>query len=137
MKEIKNDEYYLNKMLIYIEYIMQYMDNIRKDNSVLKPNDQASDGVIYKFIQLREESANLSEEVLNNHKTLQKNVKLLNGFRNRLTHDYDNVSYTFFDEIIESDLPRLKKEILKAIKKMINIYTYKIKCTLEYCSLLD
>ncbi|MDE6661376.1 MAG: DUF86 domain-containing protein [Anaeroplasmataceae bacterium] len=104
-------------MLIYIDYIMEYVNNIKKDNSILKPNDQASDGVIYKFIQLREESANLSEEFLNNHPSIQRNVRLLNGFRNRLTHDYDNVSYTFFDEIIESDLPRLKKEILKVVKR--------------------
>ncbi|MDE6407744.1 MAG: DUF86 domain-containing protein [Anaeroplasmataceae bacterium] len=117
MKEIKNDEYYLNKMLIYIEYIMVYVNNIKKENSILKPNDQASDGVIYKFIQLREESANLSEDFLNNYPSIPRNVKLLNGFRNRLTHDYDNVSYTFFDEIIESDLPKLKKEILKVIKR--------------------
>ena len=117
MKEIKDDEYYLNKMLTYIDYIMVYVNNIKKDNSILKPNDQASDGVIYKFIQLREESTNLSEDLLNNYPSIQRNVKLLNGFRNRLTHDYDNVSYTFFDEIIEFDLPKLKKEILKVIKR--------------------
>ena len=117
MKEIKNDEHYLNKMLTYIDFIMIYVNNIKKDNLILKPNDQASDGVIYKFIQLREESTNLSEEFLNNHPSIQRNVKLLNGFRNRLTHDYDNVSYTFFDEIIESDLPKLKKEILKVVRR--------------------
>ena len=92
MKEIKDDEYYLNKMLTYIDYIMLYVNNIKKDNSILKPNDQASDGVIYKFIQLREESTNLSEDLLNNYPSIQRNVKLLNGFRNRLTHDYENVS---------------------------------------------
>jgi len=39
------------------------------------------------------------------------------AFRNRLTHDYENVSYTFFDEIIEHDLPNLKKEIERIVRK--------------------
>ena len=104
-------------MLIYIDYIMEYVNNIKKEDSILKPNGQAFDGVIYKFIQLREESTNLSEEFLINHPSIQRNVRLLNDFRNCLMYDYDIVSYTFFDEIIESDLPKLKREILKIIKR--------------------
>ena len=87
-------------MLIYIDYIMEYVNNIKKDDSILKPNGQAFDGVIYKFIQLREESTNLSEEFLNNHPSIQRNVRLLNCFRNCLMYDYDNDSYTFLMKLL-------------------------------------
>lgn len=92
-----------------------YMEQIQENNLVLKPNDQLSDGIIYKFIQLREESKKLSEQFLNEHKFIRENIILLNGFRNRLTHDYDNVSYTFFYEIINNDLPKLKIEIISVL----------------------
>lgn len=109
MKVIKNDCYYLNRILKYINLIFEYSDNIRNKNSYLKPNDQESDGIIYKFIQLREETKHLSADLIRKNKELEYHINLLSGFRNRLTHDYDNVQYSFFIEIIENDLPKLKK----------------------------
>lgn len=85
----------------------------------MEPNNQYADGVIYKFIQLREEARSLSEEILNSNPTLLNNITPLIGFRNRLTHDYVNVSYSFFDEILENDLPALKKEIQKCLNNML------------------
>ena len=109
--EIKDDNYYLKRIVVYINYILEYMEYIKENNLVLKPNDQASDGVIYKFIQLKEETSKLSDKLLGSYPYIKSSVRLLGGFRNRLTHDYENVSYSFFNEIILSDLPRLKKEI--------------------------
>lgn len=109
MKE--KDNYYLSKILKYINFIFVYVDNIEENGGYLKPNDQYSDGVVYKFIQLKEEFSKLSNEIIDSNIYLKETIKLLNGFRNRLTHDYDNVSYSFFEEIIKYDLPKLKKEI--------------------------
>ena len=53
----------------------------------------------------------MSDKLLDSYPYIKSSVRLLGGFRNRLTHDYENVSYSFFNEIILSDLPRLKKEI--------------------------
>lgn len=117
MDKIKDDKYFLNRMLIYIDYINNYVSVINENNSNIKPNDQNSDGLIYKFIQLREESKNLSEEILINNPVLNSNIKSLINFRNRLTHDYDNLVYSYFDEIIEHDLPILKEEIEKILNK--------------------
>lgn len=113
----KNDEYYLERMLTYINFIYEYVDNINDSESHIMPNDQNSDGVIYKFIQLREEAKNLSDDILTNNKPLNKSVASLSGFRNRLTHDYNNVSYSYFDEIIKNDLPELEKIIKEILSK--------------------
>lgn len=118
MEKNKNDKYYLERMLEYINLIESYLANMENNDMHMEPNNQYADGVIYKFIQLREEAKNISEEFLNNNPNLVENITPLIGFRNRLTHDYVNVSYTFFDEIIEKDLPALKKEIMNCIKKL-------------------
>lgn len=78
-------------------------------------NDQESDGIVYKFLQLKEETNKLSNEFLINNIEISKNIRLLNGLRNRIVHDYDNVSYSFFIEIIENDLPKLKEMIQKLL----------------------
>ena len=53
----------------------------------------------------------MSDKLLDSYPYINSSIRLLGGFRTRLTHDYENVSYSFFNEIILSDLPRLKKEI--------------------------
>lgn len=119
MENKKDDRYYLQKMLVYISYILQYIKTIYEQNNTLKTNDQNSDGVIYKFIQLIEESSKLSSEFLKKNYEICRHVKLLNGFRNRLTHDYENVSYSFFEEIINIDLPKLHQLIEEILVKTI------------------
>lgn len=117
MEKNKDDKYYLERMLDYINIIEDYLNNMEKINAHMEPNNQYADGVIYKFIQLREEAKNLSDDLLSNNPELRNNINPLIGFRNRLTHDYVNLSYTFFDEIIDNDLPALKNEIKKSINK--------------------
>lgn len=113
----RNDIYYLKRMLDYINIIEEYIDNMNKMGINMEPNNQYADGVVYKFIQLREEAKNLSEDLLNNNPILKNNIDPLIGFRNRLTHDYINVSYSFFDEVLNNDVPELKNEIIKCIKE--------------------
>ena len=104
MREEKNNNYHLNRILKYIKYILEYYETIKKQNKIIMPNDQDSDGIIYKFLQLKEECSKLTNDFLLDNPIIYNHIKLLNGFRNRLVHDYDNVSYTFFEEIIENDL---------------------------------
>lgn len=116
MKITIDDEKCLERMLEYIEYIEKYKKVIDDNGTHMEPNDQLSDGIVYKFIQLREEAKNLSQELLNDNPVLSKSISLIIGFRNRLTHDYQNVSYGYFDEIFEHDLQELKSTLLD-IKK--------------------
>ena len=81
--EIKDDNYYLKRIVVYINYILEYMEYIKENNLVLKPNDQASDGDIYKFIQLKEETSKLSDKLLDSYPYIKSSIRLLGGFRNR------------------------------------------------------
>ena len=114
----RNDRYYLEKMFEYINIIEQYSQNMKDNDIRMTPNNQLADGIIYKFIQLREEAKNISSELLNANPELEKNIRLLSGFRNRLTHDYENVEYSFFDEVFLNDLPSLKAEIEKCLNSI-------------------
>ena len=108
---MKTDEDYLRKMLEYIRLIGVYTARVHRSGGDLVPNDQLSDGVAYKFMQLREESKKISPELLLRFPDFEAQIHKLNGFRNRLTHDYENVSYSYFDEIVEVDLPKMSRAI--------------------------
>lgn len=92
------------------------MKEINNSGSKLRANDQKSDGVLYKIIQLREEAKNLLDGILKKNPSLSNSIKLLIGFRNRITHDYENVTYSFIEDIVNYDLVELKKEIERIIK---------------------
>jgi uncharacterized protein with HEPN domain len=119
MKEEKNDEYYLKKILKYINYIYEYYEETKRKNKNIIPNDQDSDGIIYKFLQLKEECNKLTLTFLIEHPRINYHIKLLNGFRNRLVHDYENVSYSFFIEILENDLIEFRKLIIDSLDNEI------------------
>ena len=116
MDNIKDDKFHLKKMLDIIEHLESYYKIIKDNNLLMKPNDPNSDGILYKFIQLREETKKLSEDLLEANPILNEHIRFLTSFRNRITHDYDSVSYNYFDEIFDSDLPSLKEEINKLLK---------------------
>ena len=47
MREEKNDYYYLKKILKYINYILDYYEEMKRKKKNIIPNDQDSDGIIY------------------------------------------------------------------------------------------
>ena len=47
----------------------------------MMPDDQDSDGILYKFIQLREETKKISDIFLESNIKIKKSFILLNGFR--------------------------------------------------------
>lgn len=114
MDNVKDDGYHVQKMLHYIDTIERYTAHLRAAGKEIQMDDQDSDGIIYKIIQLREEAGNLSEEFLEANPNIKSIVSFLRGFRNRLVHDYENVRYQFFDEILSEDLPSLKQELINA-----------------------
>ncbi|MBE6127597.1 MAG: DUF86 domain-containing protein [Erysipelotrichaceae bacterium] len=117
-ESMKTDEDYLQKMLEYIRLIGIYTDRVHRSGGELVPNDQLSDGVAYKFMQLREESKKISPELLLRFPDFEAQIHKLNGFRNRLTHDYENVSYSYFDEIVEVDLPKMSRAIEETLASL-------------------
>lgn len=107
MTEIKDDRYYLQRMLHYAELIVAYYKALKEHGKNMTADDQESDGIIFKFNQLREEAKHLSSHLLSQHQDLAKQVTMLIRFRNRVIHDYENVKYSFFDEIVTNDIPAL------------------------------
>ncbi len=107
MPEIKDDKYYLARMLHYSMLIEAYYKVLVQHGKNMTADDQESDGIIFEFNQLREEAKHISESYLRNHADLSEHITLLIRFRNKIIHDYDNVTYSFFDEIIANDIPKL------------------------------
>ncbi|MDE6241424.1 MAG: DUF86 domain-containing protein [Anaeroplasmataceae bacterium] len=113
MTEVKNDIYYLMKVIKDIDHILKHTKNITCNE--LELNEVLLDSVVFRLIQISENIDNVSFIYKEKHPSIPwKDIK---GFRNRLVHDYGNVNLKFIYDTIKMDLPSLRKIIEDDINK--------------------
>lgn len=116
MDNIKNDEYYLFKIIYDIDKVISYANGL----SILEfvEDEIVLDSILFRMIQISESIKKLSTEFKSKYNDIP--WVDISGFRNRIVHDYDSTDYSIVYEIIKNDLPNIKKQIN---------YKHKINCT--------
>ncbi|MDO8517294.1 MAG: DUF86 domain-containing protein [Nanoarchaeota archaeon] len=102
--------------LIYIKHILESIKNIEEFTKGINKEKFSNDNlrqnaVIRQLEIIGEASKNLSEEFKNKYKFVE--WKLIAGFRDKLIHHYFGVELERVWNVIEKDLPDLKKKIEK------------------------
>ncbi len=109
MDNIKDDEYYRNKIISDIEHIIKHMENVNRD--VLAENEILLDALEFRLIQISESTKHLSEKFKEDHSEVE--WPLIVGLRNVLVHDYDNVDYDVVYETLKKDVVELVEQLKK------------------------
>jgi uncharacterized protein with HEPN domain len=112
MTNKKDDHYYAQKIVDDINVIISYSK--RTDFSKPQRNSQAIDAINFRLIQIRESFAGLSPEFLASHPKID--VDGIVSFRNQITHNYGSVDFSFYRKLIESDLAKVKEELLAFLR---------------------
>ena len=60
MDNIKNDSYYVNKILIDVKYLIELSQKNTKEQIIL--NETILDSIFFRFIQIAENASKLSQE---------------------------------------------------------------------------
>ena len=108
MDNIKNDKYYVEKILTDVNYLIALTKRYSKDE--LEKNETILDSIFFRFIQIAENSAKLTKEFKLTY--YQIAWSSINGLRNRIVHDYGHTDVTVILQTLEEDIPYLK-EILE------------------------
>lgn len=109
MDNIKNDKYYVSKIVEDIDVIHNYMKGVSSE--AFEDDVMLIDAVMFRLVQLGENIKKLSQDYKNAHPNIHWNEII--GFRNTIVHDYGRTDYSIVYEIISSDLPELKDELSK------------------------
>lgn len=109
MDNVKNDNYYIQKIKKDLEFIVIHMRGI--DLEELNANEILLDSMLFRMIQISESARKLSDE----YKQKQGNIpwNALYGLRNRIVHDYGNVDLNIIYETLRNDIPELLEIILE------------------------
>lgn len=109
MDNIKNDPYYVDKLLTDLLFIETHMLGVTK--AEFEENEVLQDSMMFRLIQISENARKLSEEYKNERCDIP--WKDIYGLRNRIVHDYGQVDLSIvYDTLIYdiSDVYEIMKQ---------------------------
>ena len=103
MDNTKNDGYFLNKIRQDLAFIVKNMRNV--DIEELNDNEVLLDSMLFRMIQISENSKKLSDEYKADNDSIP--WMAMYGLRNRIVHDYGNVDLNIVYDTLKNDIPEL------------------------------
>ena len=110
---MKDDRLYLIHMQEAIERIEEYT---QEGEEFFLEDHKTQDAVLRNLHTLAESSQRISRTLKEQHS--QVDWRILSAFRNVVVHDYLGISLNRVWDIVESDLPQLKKSIAAILKSL-------------------
>ena len=108
MDNIKDDRYYLNRIITDISFILAHTDRIASLEA-FESDEVLLDSVMFRLIQISENSDRLTPEFKEEHADIPWHA--LRGMRNRIVHDYGEVDLSIVYDTLKDDLPALLRDI--------------------------
>ncbi len=103
MDNIKNDQYYINKIRKDLKFIID--NTLDVDSEELGKNEILLDSMLFRLIQISENSKRLSERFKKEYSEIP--WMAVYGLRNRIVHDYGNVDLSIIYSTLKNDIPEL------------------------------
>ena len=103
MDNIKNDKYYIEKMLKDIRFLIEKTAGITLED--LTANEVLCDSVLFRLIQISENSNKLTPVLKECHKSIP--WQAIKGMRNRIVHEYGDVELSIVYQTVIEDIPQL------------------------------
>ena len=101
MDNIKDDYYYANKIRDDFQFIIKNTNSL--SDGEITNNDILVDSIMFRLIQISENSLKLSEKFKKDFKEIP--WVAVKGLRNRIVHDYGNVDYSIILDTIRNEIP--------------------------------
>ncbi len=112
MDNKKDNAYYLKKIITDIEFILKHTRGLSR--AELEENEILVDSVMFRLIQIAENSDKLTDEFKAYYGTIS--WRAMKGMRNRIVHDYGRVDLSVVYETVNKDLPELLGELKEILK---------------------
>ena len=112
MDNIKEDAYYISKIINDLEFIINRTENVTLEE--FDSDEMLNSAVNFKFIQISENANKLTDGIIKaNPEVPWHRIK---GLRNKIVHDYDNVFIDVIYKTIKEDLPVLSERLKELLR---------------------
>lgn len=103
MDNVKNDAYYIKKLLKDIRFIMEKTEGITLET--FEANEVLCDSVLFRLIQISENSVKLTAEFKETHNDIP--WQAIKGMRNKIVHEYGDVEFDVVYQTVTEDIPEI------------------------------
>lgn len=103
MDNLKDNSYYLKKIITDITFIIEKTKGLTQEE--LEDNEILVDSVMFRLIQISENSNKLTDDFKFCHSTIP--WRAIKGMRNKIVHEYGGVVLSVIFDTIKTDLPKL------------------------------
>ena len=107
MDNRKDNKYYIEKIIQDLSFIIKHTEGITQEE--LENNEILADSVMFRLIQVSENSDRLTQDFKSYHRTIP--WRAMKGMRNRIVHEYGNVDLGMVYDTINKDIPQLLREL--------------------------
>lgn len=116
MQNKKDDFYYATSIIENIDFVLSHTTGLSLED--LSANEVLIDSVMFRFIQIAENSQNLSSDFKEKHSNLPWHQ--INGIRNRIVHAYSIVRVDIIYETLKNDLKPFRDELKMITDQLTN-----------------
>ncbi len=109
MDNLKNDKYYLDKIISNLSYIIKHTKG--KTKKEIEKNDILVDLILFRIIQIAENDGRLSESFKSQHNDIP--WVAIKGMRNKIVHEYGIVNLTIVYDTVNRWIPEMYEKLLK------------------------
>ena len=100
MDNKKDNEYYIKKVLVDLNFLIKHTKDLSK--SEFEQDEVLLDSIMFRFIQISEHIKKLSFQFKTTHKQIPwKNII---GLRNRIVHEYGKVDLNIIYDVVKNDI---------------------------------
>ncbi|MBQ8578546.1 MAG: DUF86 domain-containing protein [Clostridia bacterium] len=107
MDNIKDDRYYLEKILKDLRFLIEHTGHLTEET--IGEDEVLLDSILFRLIQISENAAKLSEDFKASCAGIP--WKAIRGLRNRIVHDYSEVDLKVVYDTVASDIPYLYEKL--------------------------
>lgn len=107
MDNLKNDEYYIGRIERDIDFIIQNTKDLSLDG--FNENEMLQDSMMFRLVQISENAGHISQNYKSDHPEIP--WKDISGLRNRIVHDYGNISMKLVFSTLKNDIPALRNVV--------------------------
>lgn len=109
MDNVKNDKYYLEKIISDLGFIIEHTKGKTKDE--IENNDLLVDSIMFRIIQIAENNSRLSEEFKKKYSEIS--WVAIKGMRNKIVHDYGVVNMVIVYDTVTRWIPETYEKLMR------------------------
>lgn len=109
MDNIKENTYYIDKILEHVNLIIRYTSGLSYEKFI--DDEMLIDACMFRLVQIAENIKGISDDFKEAHSSVP--WRQIVGFRNGVVHDYGKTDYSIVYEILSNDIYKLKFELEK------------------------